>query len=70
MLFFSHLNPTKQKLRTVLWNASDNLVWIHNCFHFFKTGIFRAGSVKGQSMRIPSLRQFRLLAAQRFDRSR
>ena len=23
MLFFSHLNPTKQKLRTVLWNASD-----------------------------------------------
>lgn len=45
MLFFSHLNLTKQKLRTVLWNASDNLVWIHNCFHFFKTGIFRAGSV-------------------------
>ena len=70
MLFFSHLNPTKQKLRTVLWNASDNLVWIHNCFHFFKTGIFRAGSVKGQSMRISSLRQFRRLAAQRFDRSR
>ena len=54
----------------MLWNASDNLVWIHNCFHFFKTGIFRAGSVKGQTMRIPSLRQFRRLAAERFDRSR
>ncbi len=38
MLFFSHLNPTKQNC-TVLWNASDNLVWIPNCFQFFKTGI-------------------------------
>ena len=54
-------------LNDAVWREFD---LISNCFHFFKTGIFRAGSVKGQSMRIPSLRQFRRLAAQRFDRSR
>ena len=53
-------------LNDAVWREFD-LVTV---FIFFKTGIFRARSVKGQSMRIPSLRQFRRLAAQRFDRSR
>ncbi len=57
-------------LNDAIWNASNHLIWFLTVFVFFKTGIFRAGSVKGQSMRIPSLRQFRRFAAQRFDRSR